>query len=153
MKNSSAVKRTSLVAILSLSLIAPSTVFAQSGSRLCGWTATMPAGTSLSGTTLPLGGKIGLLYEARQNDSSYSKQCDTVIDEFNSAIKKDPVMSTFTWKKIHKDTCESVGDEFTSTAQTKHDMCDNMEAKKAYSVVKPFNTKEGGAASTSYTKM
>ena len=151
MKKVSFAGLTSAVALISAVLIAP-TVSAQSGSRLCGWTATMPAGTVLSGKTLPFGGKIGLLYECRDGDASYHKQCDEAIDGFNKAIQSDPTMKGFVWTQVKRATCESVGGEFTSTANSSTDMCDSMEAKHAYSVIKPYNSASKTAAATSYTK-
>ena len=151
MKKITSIKLMSTIAILSAVFVAP-TASAQKGSRLCGWTATMPAGTVLGGKTLPMGGKIGLLYEARDADASYHSQCDKAIDGFDKAIKADATMKTFTWTQVKRATCESVGHEFTSTANANGDMCDSMEAKQPYSVVKPYNSPQKTAAATSYTK-
>jgi len=67
--------------------LVPGQASAQSGSRLCGYVSIGPAL------------KIGLLYEARTKDASYSKQCSTAISEFWDAIKKDATLSALTWEK------------------------------------------------------
>ncbi len=112
---------------------------AQSGSRLCGWVAVETAV------------KIGLLYEARQNDASYTKQCDTAISEFEDEIKKDAQLSAMTWTKIRKKSCEHVGKlglAYTqSSGNLKNDICNKMEAKKTYKVLKQGN------AATTFTKL
>ena len=108
---------------------------AQSGSRLCGWVAVETAV------------KIGLLYEARKNDASYTKQCDTAISEFEDEIKKDATLSAMTWTKIRKKACQDVGAlglAYTqSSGNLKNDICNKMTAKTPYKVLK-----QGNAATT-----
>jgi len=108
--------------------LVPGQASAQSGSRLCGYVSIGPAL------------KIGLLYEARTKDASYSKQCSTAISEFWDAIKKDATLSALTWEKISKKSCEHVGKlglAYTqSSGNLKNDICDKMTAKKAYKVMK-----------------
>lgn len=117
-----------------VSVVPATPAMAQSGSRLCGWSAPTPTGY------------IGILYEARQDDASYSQQCDEAVDEINSEIKSNPNLKSLTWTKHYKATCESVGEKFMSSNSPK-DMCDKMEAKKGYQVVKTTSTN-----STTYTK-
>lgn len=114
-----------------------SSAFAQSGSRLCGWTANDPAGNTL-----------GIFDEVRKKDASYKKQCDQAITEMKKHIDGDPKLSKLQWAKVNNDTCESVGGKFTSKTNPSNDMCDYMEAKHPYSVMK---LKDGSR--TVYTKM
>ena len=90
--------------------------FAQSGSRLCGYSAP-----------LPNEGRIGLLFEARQNDASYSRECSEAIDSIWNTIKADPQLKNFTWTRHEKEKCEDVSNHFAVA-----DMCDQMEAKAGY---------------------
>ncbi len=94
--------------------------FAQSGSRLCGYSAP-----------LPNEGRIGLLFEARQNDASYSRECSEAIDSIWNTIKADPQLKNFTWTRHEKEKCEDVSNHFAVA-----DMCDQMEAKAGYLVKK-----------------
>ena len=135
MNKKAIIKISSTVALLAAVLAAPS-AYAQKGSRLCGHT-----------TSTPTGQVIGLLYEARSGDASYTKQCNEVISKTDAAIKADPVMSKMTWTKVSKATCESVGAYFKSTSNPSDDMCDYMSAKEVFKVVKE------SPAKTSYTKM
>jgi len=110
--------------------------YAQSGSRLCGWTATNSNGDT-----------IGLLYEAKTSESSYSKQCDEAISSGETTFKKDPNLSKLQWTKIHKEQCDTLGKQFTSTSHTMADMCDYMAEKHQYNVQR---LKDG--SKTVYTK-
>jgi hypothetical protein len=117
--------KTSMAAILTGVVLATSfatPAFAQSGSRLCGWWAATP------------GGSIGLLYEARYKNISYTEECDIVIDKINEQIKANPDLSKLTWNRVYKDTCESIGSNFVSAGNPNNDMCDYMTAKKPYEV-------------------
>ncbi len=136
MEKKPAVKFVSALSLLAAVLVVPGAAHAQKGSRLCGWTAQTPTGQV-----------IGLLYEVRTADASDGKQCSEVISKFHEAITKDATLSKLNWTKANKSTCESVGNYFKSTSKPSDDMCDYMEAKKAYKVVKE------SAANTSYTKM
>ncbi len=117
-----------------LSVVTAGPAMAQSGSRLCGWSAPTPTGY------------VGILYEARQKDSSYSKQCSEAISQINSTIQGDPQLKSLTWTKHEKATCEDVGGHFVSS-DSPQDMCDKMEAKQAYQVVKTNSSN-----TTTYTK-
>jgi hypothetical protein len=115
--------------ILAISLMLPAAALlpavpalAQSGSRICGWTAATP------------GGAIGILYEARQDDASYSRQCDDAVSKIKSKIDSDAKLNTLTWSKKYKETCESVGALFISGNNPGSDICDKMEAKAGYTV-------------------
>lgn len=109
---------------------------AQSGSRLCGWVAV--------GTPV----KIGLLYEARKKDASYKKQCSEVIKKMESQIKNNDDLKKMAWTKVDKKSCEDVGKMGFANAGESNDICDKMEAKKPYKVVK-----SGPKASATYTKL
>jgi len=130
------------LAVVSFGMIAASAgvANAQKGSRLCGWVAV----------ETPI--KIGLLYEARKKDASYKTQCKKVISEMNDEIKKDAQLSAMKWTKIDKKDCEHVGKlglAYTdSKGQSKNDICEKMEAKKAYKVIK-----SGPKAATTFTKL
>ena len=87
-----------VLAILALGALAPSLALAQSGSRLCGYVA------------IETPTKIGLLYEARDDDASYHKQCAEAIDETMDKIKGNAQLKTMNWKKIERFKCEEVGD-------------------------------------------
>lgn len=92
---------------------------AQPGSRICGWLAKKE--------------KIAMSYEARQKDASYSSQCNTAEKDLWIAIKKDAKLSSFSWEKTHKWTCEDVG-KYVVPSGTSTDICDNMTAHCAYMV-------------------
>ena len=111
--------------------------YAQSGSRLCGYSAPGQSGSY-----------VGLLYEARQNDASYSKQCDEAVSKSWSKIQANPDLKAMTWTKHYKATCESVGSYFQST-NSPQDMCEKMEAKQGY-LVKKIPSATG--ATTTYEK-
>jgi hypothetical protein len=111
--------------------------YAQSGSRLCGYSAPGASGSY-----------IGLLYEARQKDASYGKQCDQAISKIWSKIQSDPQLKALTWTKHRKETCESVGSKFQSS-NSPQDMCEKMEAKQPY-LVKKIPSATG--ATTTYEK-
>ncbi len=111
--------------------------YAQSGSRLCGYSAPGQSGSY-----------IGILYEARQNDASYSQQCEEAISKSWSKIQSDANLKALTWTKHSKETCESVGTKFQSS-NSPQDMCDKMEAKVGY-LVKKIPSATG--ATTTYEK-
>lgn len=136
-----------VLAVLVGSLSILGSAQAQPGSRLCGWIAPLPA--QAAGKPSP--GNIGLLYEIRTKDASDGKQCDEVVSKFSDAIKSDATLKTMTWSKVHKSTCESVGANFTSTSNPSSDMCDYMEAKKAYQVQKTMTS--ATTSSTAYKKL
>lgn len=118
----------------SMTVLPTSPAYGQSGSRMCGWTANTPSGV------------LGLLYEARDNDASYGKQCDEAISKMWDSIQKNPQLKALSWTKRRKETCESVGGAFMS-ANSPQDMCDMMEAKVGYKV-----TKNKASNSTTYEK-
>lgn len=118
----------------SLSVVTAGPAMAQSGSRLCGWSAPTPTGY------------VGILYEARQKDASYGKQCSEAISSINSTIQGDAQLKNLTWTKHEKATCESVGSHFMSS-NSQQDMCEKMEAKQPYQVVKT-----NASNTTTYTK-
>jgi len=107
---------------------------AQSGSRLCGHVAV----------DTPM--KIGLLYEARDNDASYHKQCDEAISKTWDSINKNPQLQAMKWRQIKRWKCEDVGNlGFVNPGQSS-DICDNMDAKVGYKVMKQ------GAGNATYEK-
>jgi len=113
-----------LFALLAIAAIAPSIAQAQSGSRLCGHVAV----------ETPI--KIGLLYEARDGDASYHYQCDQAIDTTWQKIQKNAQLKAMNWKVIKRFKCEEVGNMgFVNNGQSS-DICENMEAKKGYKVLK-----------------
>lgn len=143
-----ALSLSSLAAVIAAALLVPvgiatpTLAFAQSGSRLCGWITEIPT----------KGIAIGLLYEARQKDSSYSKQCDTAVSDMKSAIEKDPTLSAMTWTKVYKESCETVGDKFIDSKDHKsNDMCDYMGSKQPYKVQK--STAADKTITTVYTNI
>ena len=142
----------STITLAALLLAAPM-AYAQKGSRLCGWTADLPPGAVLGGKTLPAGGKMGLLQEAREKDASYKKRCSEVIKGVKAAIDANPELKAFPWTEVNKQSCEKIGADFLSDANKNVDMCDYMEAKQTFTVVKAYNSKQKTAASTNYTKL
>lgn len=112
------------LALPSAALLPAAPALAQSGSRICGWTAATPDGA------------IGIVYEARQHDASYSRQCDEAVSTIKGKIDSDAKLKSLTWTKKYKETCESVGGLFVSGNNSSSDMCDKMEAKVAYTVQK-----------------
>jgi hypothetical protein len=116
---------------------------AQKGSRLCGWVAQFQtqAGPQI----------MGFLYEIRTADASDGKQCSEFISGvYNKAIKANPQLSGLPWQKVEKATCESVGASFISQNTPSNDMCDYMEAKKPFQVVKSL---VNNVPTTVYTKI
>jgi hypothetical protein len=136
MEKKLAVKCVSVLSLLAAVLVAPTAAYAQSGSRLCGWTAQTPNGQV-----------IGLLYEVRTADVNHDMQCNKAISEFKDSINKDAKLSKMSWTKVEKATCESIGSHFKSTSKPSDDMCDYMGASDPYQVVKE------SAANTVYTKL
>lgn len=110
--------------MLAVSAIAPSLAQAQSGSRLCGHVAVETAV------------KVGLLYEARDKDASYHKQCDEAIDQTWKKIQANQQLNSMKWKQIKRYKCEEVGNMgFVNKGQSA-DICENMEAKQGYKITK-----------------
>ncbi len=146
----------STITLAALLLAAPM-AYAEKGKRICGQTADMPPGAVLGGKTLPAGGKIGILYEVN-DDKLMRKACDGAIDAIRKAVKT-PEMSGFVWKEWKRAECEWPGADFVSDANKTTDMCEYManhetndKGYKGYVVVKVYNSKQKGAASTSYNK-
>lgn len=152
MKMKPSLKLVSMVAIMSALFAAP-IVSAQSGSRLCGFIADIPPSTTLSGNMLSFGGKIALLYEYRINDESYRKQCKAATDAFKSSIAADATLKTLTWTEQKGVLCDRVGSEFTSETQPGTDICESMDLKNKYSVLKPYNSPRKTAKATVFTKL
>ncbi len=147
MKKTSIVQISSAIALVAATLVAPNTAFAQSGSRLCGWTADLKSST---GAVI---GKIGMLYEARTKDSSYTRQCNEAKSKMKDGIDSKEETKSLTWTEINKKTCEEVGAAFTSTDHTNGDMCDYMDAKQPYKVTKKPNSENITTTTTIYEKM
>ncbi len=118
------------MSLLAATLVAPNTALAQSGSRLCGWYATMDdkAGTQA----------IAFLTELRETDLYYAKQCsESFLDEkLKKNTENDATLNGYKWIKVKKATCESVGEHFTSATQTSTDICNSMNPYTPYKVVK-----------------
>lgn len=129
---------TTLTAAIALSggltVLPASPAFAQSGSRICGYTAKTPTGA------------LGLVFEARQDDAGYSMICDKAVETVWKKIQSNPQLKQLTWTKQYKATCESVGGMFMSS-NSPQDMCDKMEANESYQVTKSASTN-----STTYAK-
>ena len=117
----------SMLAILALGALAPSLAQAQKGSRLCGFVA------------IETPTKIGLLYEARKDDVSYDLECQTAIHETRDKIKGNAQLKTMKWKKIEHFKCEEVGNMGFINPGQSPDICDNMQTKKGYKVMKQGN--------------
>ncbi len=123
-----------VLAMLAIGALVPSLAQAQSGSRLCGYVA------------IETPTKIGLLYEARDDDASYHKQCDEAINKTMDSIKGNAQLKTMKWKKIERFKCEEVGNMgFVNPGQSP-DICDTMQAKQGYKVMKQ------GSANATYEK-
>lgn len=117
----------SLVAAVALAggmtVLPASPAFAQSGSRICGWTAATPTGAT------------GLLYEIRVDASNSTETCSIVIDAFWSKIQSDSKLKALTWVKQNRAQCENAGSQFLS-ANSPQDMCNPMQAQTVYIVTK-----------------
>jgi hypothetical protein len=123
-----------LLALLTVSALIPSIAQAQSGSRLCGYVA------------IETPTKIGLLYEARDDDADYHYVCDQAIEKTKQSIQKNPQLKAMEWKQIKRFKCEEVGNMgFVNKGQSP-DICDNMESHNAYKIIKP------GSANATYEK-
>lgn len=112
------------IAITGGLVVLPATpAYAQSYSRICGYTATTSTGA------------VGLVYEARTEDNSYTKQCDDALTSIWSTIQKDASLKQLKWTKHYKNKCEDVGALFV-TSKVGSDICDPMEAKQHYKITK-----------------
>jgi hypothetical protein len=90
--------------------------------------------------------KIGLLYEARDDDADYHEVCDKAISETMDKINGNAQLKTMKWKTIERFECEEVGNMgFVNPGQSP-DICDNMASKQGYKVMKQ------GKANASYEK-
>lgn len=96
---------------------------AQSGSRICGYTASTPTGA------------VGLLLEARIGDNDYNKQCDDAISESWNTIQNDAQLKQLKWTRRIKNACEDIGVIF-KTSKITSDICDPMNSKELYKVTK-----------------
>jgi hypothetical protein len=123
-----------LLALLAVSALAPSISQAQSGSRLCGYVA------------IETPTKIGLLYEARDDDANYHYVCDQAIDTTWQKIQKNPQLKAMKWNLIKRFKCEEVGNMGFINKGQSPDICDNMESHNAYKVMKQ------GPANATYEK-
>jgi hypothetical protein len=119
------------VAATAVLLLTAGQAHAQSGSRLCGFISTDTAG------------KVGLLYEARTKDASYKKQCDEAISKMKKKIDTTPELKSMNWQEVKRWSCEDVGNKGFVNQGESSDICDKMEAKVGYKVVK-----KGPAAAT-----
>ena len=124
-----------VLALKLLTLLPAAPALAQSGSRLCGWTAATANG-----------GYRGLLIEIRQNDSDANKDCGDATN-FLKYYYVDKDTENLTWTKQKMNTCENVG-KFFMSANSPQDMCDKMEANKNYSV-----SLDKAANATNYIKL
>lgn len=123
-----------LLTLIAVITLAPSIAQAQSGSRLCGHVA------------IETPTKIGLLFEARDDDANYHYQCDQAIDTTWQKIQKNPQLQAMKWKQIKRFKCEEVGNMgFVNKGQSP-DICDNMESHNGYKVMKQ------GSGNASYEK-
>jgi len=144
-------------------LLAAPMAYAQKGSRLCGYYGDIPPNGVLNGNTLKAGGKIGLLLELTDGAEVNEKVCNKTKKALDELLATNAEFKAFAWLKADylvnkkgkvtdQKTCEEVGAHFTSTAKTNADMCDYMENKKVFVVVKVYNSMQKTAADTSYTK-
>ncbi len=118
------IKKT-ILAFGALALFAAGQVYAQPGSRVCGWFSAAEKNKK---------GNFAFIYESREKDATDGKQCSKFIDEMMNAIKNKPELAmfkSFPWDKVgHGTKCEKLGEHFTDGNRYKsNDMCDNMEAK------------------------
>ncbi len=113
-----------VLAMLALGALAPSLAQAQSGSRLCGHVA------------IDTPTKIGLLFEARDDDASYHEVCAKAINETMDKINGNPQLKAMKWKTIERFKCEEVGNMGFVNAGESPDICDRMQTKKGYKVMK-----------------
>jgi hypothetical protein len=122
------------IAATAVLLLTAGQAHAQSGSRLCGFISTDTAG------------KVGLLYEARTKDASYKKQCDEAISRMKKKIETTAELKAKNWQEVKRWTCEDVGNKGFVNPGESADICEKMEAKVGYKVVKK------GPAAAEYTK-
>lgn len=127
----------SLALVLSSAALLPATpALAQSGSRICGYTAPNDEGT------------IGLVWEGHMEDSDYGAQCNNAINTFALTIQKTPELKKLQWTKYDKVTCETVGAMFKSQTTPDVDMCGYTITGQNYQVQRTSKTNK-----TTYTKM
>ncbi len=127
-----------LVGLASIGGIESSTPFiksamAQPGSRLCGYIATTQVPTSA--TTVGAGAML-IALEARDAGPNYTGWCNKIIQEVIGQIQGDALLSTMSWTKLDKATCESAGQYLTSATHGSNDMCDYMNSWGVYNVKK-----------------
>jgi hypothetical protein len=125
--------------------VSASEAYAQSGSRLCGW-QTKSVKTQVGNQEMK-DVHVAIVYEARKAQATYNKRCDEAIKKIKKKLPKtmDVVVNNRTvtlvleWSKVHKKTCESVGDKLKGQGVPK-DICDKMKANEAYKWVKKSST-------------
>jgi hypothetical protein len=93
-----------------------------------------------------------------RNKNENGRICNMIIDEMEKAIKKKPEAASLTLKRIHKDTCESVGNMFKAANYNEKtrtddkadpktygdfpDICDLMKAEETYAISRAPNDKK-----------
>ena len=118
---------------------------AQKGRRACGVVGEVG------------GVAVMAILQDRDKDEN-GRVCNKIIDEMTDKLKKNPQTASLQIKRIHKDTCESVGSMFKSAnwnEQTKDntsvtpptysnfpDICDLMKAEKTYQISRAPNEKK-----------
>ncbi|MBU3600602.1 hypothetical protein ICN28_08730 [Polynucleobacter sp. 30F-ANTBAC] len=119
--------------------------YAQKGRRACGVVGEVN------------GVAVMAILQDRNKDEN-GKICNKIIDEMSDKLKKNPQTASLQLKRIHKDSCESVGSMFKSAnwnEQTKDnssvtpptysnfpDICDLMKAEDTYQVSRAPNDKK-----------
>jgi hypothetical protein len=99
---------------------------------------------------------MGVLQDRNKNENG--RICNKIIDEMEKELRGKPETASMTLVRIHKDTCESVGERFKAANYYKDlkkndkkdppdyqsfpDICDLMEAEKTYIVSRAPNDKK-----------
>ncbi len=125
-----------MLAILTVSTLAPIISQAQAGYRLCGQ-------ISVNGPV-----KIGLLkqVDVTASNNNYNQKCDEAIKNTKDIIESNTELKAMQWEKIKKSLCDDVGNRgFVNIGQSP-DLCDNMGPKYIYKVTKQ------GTANATYEK-
>lgn len=108
---------------------------AQKGRRACGIVAESN------------GVAVMAILQDRNKDEN-GKICSKIIDKMEDEFKKDPKSAGLQIKKIHKDSCESVGSMFKAANYNEKsgnnfpDICDQMKAEDTYIITRLPNEKK-----------
>ena len=132
MNKRATVKLSLLAPMLCAALALSASALAQSGKRICGQWGAIPNN----------GGYVGLLIEVPNDGSIVSNDECSAVKSISATTIMARVgwsaaqVAAVTWTKQGTTACENVGKYFTSADHTKEDMCQYMQGRQEYTVIK-----------------